>query len=92
MGNTQRKGVSNPSHPTDAETGAPAWENQRFITNPASGATDYFQTLPVAKLTVVQYETVELKKVIVASGTIYTVDSPDPSQGSVYSGTTDLST
>lgn len=68
-------------------TDAPAWENQRFITNPASGATDYFQTLPVAKLTVAQYETVELEKVIVASGAIYTVDSPDPSQGSVYSGT-----
>ena len=68
-------------------TDAPESEKHRFIVDPAAGATDYFQTLPISKLTVAQYETVELDEVIVGSGDIYTVDSPDPSEGSVYAGT-----
>lgn len=68
-------------------TDPPTGSGHRFIENPAWGATDYFQTLPVAKLTMARYETVELDRVIVGSGAIYTVDQPDPSQGSVYNGT-----
>ena len=68
-------------------TEAPASDSQPFITDPVASGTDYFQTLPVAKLTVAQYETVELDEVIVASGDIYTTEEPDPSDGSVYAGT-----
>lgn len=66
---------------------APVSEKHHFIENPADGATDYFQTIPVSKMTMAQYETVELDEVIVASGDIYTLDNPDPSIGSVYAGT-----
>lgn len=67
-------------------TDAPVSDSQRFITDPANGASDYFQTVPISKLTVAQYETVELDKVIVGNGDIYTPESPDPSVGSVYAG------
>src|SRR5690606_16144864 len=49
-------------------------------------ATDYFETVPVSKMTMAMYEKVELDKVIVASGAIYTKDSPSPQDGGVYSG------
>lgn len=62
-------------------------DQQRFITDPANGASDYFETMPVSKMTMAQYEDVTLDEVIVASGDIYTVNSPDPSEGSVYAGT-----
>lgn len=67
-------------------TDAPVSNGHRFITNPAWGASDYFDTTPVSRLVMAQYETVELDKVIVASGAIYTKDSPSPAQGGVYSG------
>ncbi|MGL3149035.1 M66 family metalloprotease [Microbacterium sp. A82] len=65
----------------------PVANGQRFLNDPASGATDYFQTIPLSRLTMAKYEDVELDKVIVHSGDIYTVDSPDPRIGSVYAGT-----
>lgn len=67
-------------------TTAPDAGGHRFIKDPANGATDYFQTLPVSKMVMAQYEKVELQKVIVASGAIYTPESPSPQQGGVYNG------
>lgn len=68
-------------------TDAPVSDSHRFINDPANGATDYFQPLPISKMTMAQYEAVKLAKVIVASGEIFTPDNPDPSEGSVYAGT-----
>jgi hypothetical protein len=68
-------------------TAAPQSEGHHFINDPVDGATDYFQTIPVSRLTMAQYEDVTLDKVIVATGAIYTEDNPDPSIGSVYAGT-----
>ncbi|WP_460801671.1 M66 family metalloprotease [Microbacterium sp. GXF6406] len=68
-------------------TDAPVAHVHRFINDPVDAATDYFQTIPIAKLTMAQYETVKLDKVIVGTGDIYTVSNPDPSIGSVYAGT-----
>ena len=59
--------------------------NQWFLVNPADAATDYFQTVPIAKLTVGSYEDVQLSRVMVASGVIYTATSADAGAG-VYSG------
>lgn len=55
-----------------------------LLSQPAQGATDYFQTIPAAKLTVAAYEPVKLTKVMVANGAIY--DTASASEGGVYSG------
>ena len=57
-----------------------------FINTPAQSAADYFQTIPVSKLTMAKYETVQLEKVIVESGNIYTPENPSVTNGDVYSG------
>lgn len=57
-----------------------------FINKPAESAADYFQTIPVSKLIMAKYESVQLEKVIVANGNIYTPGSPSVSNGDVYSG------
>lgn len=62
----------------------PPQSPHRFLDDPIHGAVEYFQTLPVARLVVAQYEDVQLSKVIVATGTIYTTQSA--TQGDVYSG------
>lgn len=67
-------------------TDAPVSDDHAFIVDPVGSATDYFQTVPLAKLTMARYETVELDEVIVGTGEIYSADRPDPSEGSVYAG------
>ncbi|MGN0064723.1 MAG: M66 family metalloprotease [Nocardioides sp.] len=67
-------------------TNAPDGDGHRFIKDPAWGATDYFSTIPVARLTMARYEKVELDRVIVASGAIYDAKNPAPGNGDVYSG------
>ncbi|WP_181034033.1 M66 family metalloprotease [Arthrobacter sp. GMC3] len=57
-----------------------------FINNPAASASDYFQTIPVSKLIMAKYESVQLNKVIVANGNIYTPENPSVTNGDVYSG------
>lgn len=55
-----------------------------FRSNPADAATDYFQTIPAAKMTAGYYEDVMLPEVMVASGVIY--NKASASNGDVYSG------
>ena len=55
-----------------------------FLTQPAQAATDYFQTIPAAKLIAAHYEDVTLPKVIVATGAIY--DQASASRGGTYFG------
>ena len=63
-----------------------------FLAQPEQAAADYFQTIPAAQLTVGYYEPLQLDRVMVASGVIYDVNSPDPAlhqsatNGDVYSG------
>lgn len=57
-----------------------------FINTPAQSAADYFQTIPVSKLIMAKYDRVELQKVIVANGNIYTPENPSVTNGDVYSG------
>lgn len=65
-------------------TNAPDGSGHRFIKKPADSASDYFQTLPVSRMTMAQYEKVDLKKVIVGNGKIYTERSDG--EGGVYAG------
>ena len=55
-----------------------------FLNQPAKAATDYFQTVPIARLIASQYEDVQLPRVMVASGVIY--DTASAGTGDVYSG------
>jgi hypothetical protein len=55
-----------------------------MLQDPAAAATDYFQTVPISKLTVAGYEPLKLDRVMVASGVIY--DSASAVTGDVYSG------
>ena len=55
-----------------------------FRSHPTDAATDYFQTIPAAKMTAGYYEDVKLDKVMVANGTIY--DTASAVEGSVYAG------
>lgn len=66
-------------------TTAPDKAGQRFLKDPANGASDYFGTVPIARLTMAQYEKVELDRVILASGEVLTGTSNYPDAG-VYSG------
>ena len=55
-----------------------------FRSHTAEAATDYFQTIPAAKLTAGYYEDVHLSRVMVATGVIYDKQSAD--NGGVYDG------
>ena len=55
-----------------------------FRSNPADAATDYFQTIPAARLTAAHYEDTTLRQVMVSSGVIY--DTTSATTGDVYSG------
>ena len=57
---------------------------QLFRSNPVKAATDYFQTIPAAKITASYYEDVSLPKVMVASGVIY--DKASAGNGGWYEG------
>ncbi|GLK90497.1 hypothetical protein GCM10017655_35610 [Pseudomonas turukhanskensis] len=61
----------------------PASENW-LETQTSAAAIDYFQKIPVARLTVGHYLPIHLEKVVLPNGTTYTSASAD--RGSVYSG------
>lgn len=63
--------------PTDA---AGHW----FLNQPAKAASDYFQTVPLARITAAYYESVRLSRVMVATGVIY--DTASATIGDEYSG------
>lgn len=75
---------------------APPQSNGHWLSlQPAKAATDYFQTVPVARIVAAQYEDVQFNRVMVNSGAIYDVDGAShtppeptvsPSVGDVYSG------
>ncbi|WP_139185673.1 M66 family metalloprotease [Sanguibacter gelidistatuariae] len=69
-------------------TAAPTSTDHYMLNEPEKAGSDYFQTVPVAKMIVAKYETVSLDKVIVSTadkaGKIYTDASADT--GGVYAG------
>ncbi|GGE81859.1 M66 family metalloprotease [Mycetocola zhadangensis] len=65
-------------------TSYPTGSGHYMFNQPEKSGADYFQTIPVSKLTMAIYEPVKLDKVIVSSGVIYTDKSAV--NGDVYSG------
>jgi hypothetical protein len=75
---------------------APPKSNSHWLSlEPVRAATDYFQTIPVARITAAQYEDVQFNRVMVGSGAIYDVDGAShnpveptfsPVEGGVYAG------
>lgn len=65
---------------TNPPTGSGHW----FRARAAQAATEYFQTVPVARLVASYYEDVKLDRVMVGSGVIY--DTVSAVNGDVYSG------
>ena len=68
-------------------TDAPTSSDHYLLNEPEKAGSDYFQTMPIARMVVASYEKVELDKVIVNAGgvgTIYTDASS--STGGVYDG------
>ncbi|MGL5603917.1 MAG: M66 family metalloprotease, partial [Plesiomonas sp.] len=65
-------------------TEPPVGDKYHMLEYTEEAAADYFQTIPVAKLTLVNYLPMKLNKVIVASGIIY--DQVSSTTGDVYSG------
>ncbi|QER39401.1 glycosyl transferase [Acinetobacter suaedae] len=55
-----------------------------MLLEPAKAGTDYFQTIPAARMVVAKYDDLKLDKVMVASGVIY--DAASDTTGDVYSG------
>ncbi|MEF3404587.1 M66 family metalloprotease [Agromyces sp. CCNWLW203] len=67
-------------------TDPPTGSGHLMLTDPAAAGSDYFQTIPVSKLIIAEYEPVQLDRVIVASGQIYAAPSSSAVEGGVYSG------
>lgn len=65
-------------------TDAPKSDGHYMFNQPEKSGSDYFQTIPVSKLTMAIYEPVRLDKVIVSSGVIY--EDKSAVNGDVYSG------
>ena len=65
-------------------TDPPKSTGHYMLLEPAKAGTDYFQTIPAARMIVSKYEDLKLNKVMVASGVIY--DSASATTGDVYSG------
>jgi hypothetical protein len=65
-------------------TAPPNGTEQRFVSEPVAYGTDYFQTLPAAKLVLVNYADVTLPRVIVRSGVTYDIASA--TIGGAYDG------
>lgn len=66
-------------------TQPPASSGGQFVSNdPVLAATDYFETLPVARLVMANYADTTLPEVMVRSGKMYTTVSD--TNGDVYSG------
>lgn len=65
-------------------TDPPKSTGHYMLLEPAKAGTDYFQTIPAARMIVAKYDDLKLDKVMVASGTIY--DTASVTTGDVYSG------
>jgi hypothetical protein len=65
-------------------TEPPVSDAHWMLNRAAQAATEYFQTVPVARLLVSQYEDVKLDRVMIGSGVIY--DTASAGEGGVYSG------
>ncbi|MCH7337676.1 M66 family metalloprotease [Acinetobacter sp. NIPH 2699] len=65
-------------------TDPPKSNGHYMLLAPEKAGTDYFQTIPAARMIVTKYEDLKLDKVMVASGVIYDVASA--TTGDVYSG------
>ncbi|WP_312182546.1 M66 family metalloprotease [Arthrobacter sp.] len=65
-------------------TDYPKSDGHYMFNQPEKSGADYFQTIPVSKLTMAVYEPVRLDKVIVSSGVIY--EGKSAVNGDVYSG------
>jgi len=65
-------------------TDPPAGDGHWFRARAAQAATEYFQTVPVARLLASYYEDVKLDRVMVGSGVIY--ETASAVNGDVYSG------
>jgi hypothetical protein len=65
-------------------TSPPVSAGHYMLNEPEKAGTDYFQTIPAAKLTVTKYDDMTLNKVMVASGVIY--DTASESEGGYYAG------
>lgn len=65
-------------------TDPPKSTNHYMLLEPEKAGTDYFQTIPAAKMVVSRYDDMTLSKVMVANGTIY--DDKSATNGDVYSG------
>lgn len=65
-------------------TDPPKSNGHYMLLEPEKAGTDYFQTIPAARMIVSKYEDLKLDKVMVASGVIY--DAASSTTGDVYSG------
>lgn len=65
-------------------TDPPQSNGHYMLLEPAKAGTDYFQTIPAARMIVTKYDDLKLDKVMVASGVIY--DAASVTTGDVYSG------
>lgn len=65
-------------------TDPPKSTGHYMLLEPAKAGTDYFQTIPAARMIVAKYDDLRLNKVMVASGVIYDIASA--TTGDVYSG------
>lgn len=65
-------------------TDPPVSDDHYMLLEPEKAGVDYFQTAPVARMTIAKYEDITLDRVMVATGEIYDTASRD--EGGVYSG------
>ncbi|MCU4582976.1 ricin-type beta-trefoil lectin domain protein [Acinetobacter gyllenbergii] len=65
-------------------TDPPKSTGHYMLLEPAKAGTDYFQTIPAARMIVAKYDDLKLNKVMVASGVIY--DAVSATTGDVYTG------
>ena len=65
-------------------TKAPQSGGHYMLLEPEKAGTDYFQTIPAARMVVSKYDEMNLDRVMVASGIIY--DSVSATDGGVYGG------
>ena len=64
---------------------APRQSSGHYMLNePEKAGTDYFETIPAAKMTVTKYDDMQLNQVMVSSGVIY--NDKSATTGDVYSG------
>ncbi|MFY9180502.1 MAG: M66 family metalloprotease [Venatoribacter sp.] len=57
-----------------------------MLNSPEAAATDYFHTIPAATFLLGEYDPIQLDKVMIDSGTIYTAPQTSDTTGDVYSG------